>query len=182
MATPLLEIRDLRVFSHLRRRRPGRRRRVRHLYEGETLGIVGETGSGKSVTMMTVMWLITDPNARFEGEVLYKGTNLMDLPAGPDPVDPRRGHYIRLRMAEQASGVHQLFSQLALHCFDQSSYKHPRRQSKFIKIEYRRINHVTLAMPGGEHEKVRVFYGSVLGLKEVKLPDALNKVYDLIWV
>ena len=50
-----------------------------------------------------------------------------------------------------------------------------------MKIEYRRINHVTLAMPGGEHEKVRVFYGSVLGLKEVKLPDALNKVYDLIW-
>ncbi|MGA8722343.1 MAG: ABC transporter ATP-binding protein, partial [Solirubrobacteraceae bacterium] len=49
------------------------------LYEGETLGIVGESGSGKSVTMMTVMRLITDPNAQFEGEVLYKGTNLMSM-------------------------------------------------------------------------------------------------------
>ncbi len=50
-----------------------------------------------------------------------------------------------------------------------------------MKIEYRRINHVTLAVPAGEHEKVRAFYGSVLGLKEVERPDALNKVYDLIW-
>src|ERR1700761_5857559 len=49
------------------------------LYEGETLGIVGESGSGKSVTMMSVMRLITDPNAQFEGEVLYKGTNLMGM-------------------------------------------------------------------------------------------------------
>jgi oligopeptide/dipeptide ABC transporter ATP-binding protein len=49
------------------------------LNEGETLGIVGESGSGKSVTMMTVMRLITDPNAKFEGEVLYKGTDLMSL-------------------------------------------------------------------------------------------------------
>jgi oligopeptide/dipeptide ABC transporter ATP-binding protein len=49
------------------------------LNEGETLGIVGESGSGKSVTMMTVMRLITDPNAQFEGQVLYKGTDLMAL-------------------------------------------------------------------------------------------------------
>jgi len=47
--------------------------------EGETLGIVGESGSGKSVTMMSVMRLIIDPNARFEGEVIYKGRDLMSL-------------------------------------------------------------------------------------------------------
>jgi len=40
---------------------------------------VGESGSGKSVTMMSVMRLINDPNARFEGEVLYKGRDLMKL-------------------------------------------------------------------------------------------------------
>ena len=47
--------------------------------EGETLGIVGESGSGKSVTMMSVMRLIIDPNARFEGEVIYRGRDLMSL-------------------------------------------------------------------------------------------------------
>ncbi len=43
------------------------------------LGIVGESGSGKSVTMMSVMRLIVDPNAMFEGEVIYKGRDLMKL-------------------------------------------------------------------------------------------------------
>jgi len=50
-----------------------------YINKGETLGIVGESGSGKSVTMMSVMRLINDPNARFEGEVLYKGHDLMTL-------------------------------------------------------------------------------------------------------
>ena len=46
---------------------------------GEVLGIVGESGSGKSVTMMSVMRLIVDPNAMFEGEVIYKGRDIMKL-------------------------------------------------------------------------------------------------------
>jgi catechol 2,3-dioxygenase-like lactoylglutathione lyase family enzyme len=50
-----------------------------------------------------------------------------------------------------------------------------------MNIEYRRINHVTVAVPAGEHEKVRAFYSGVLGLKEVERPGALNKIYDLIW-
>ena len=49
------------------------------LKRGETLGIVGESGSGKSVTMMSVMRLIVDPNAVFEGEVIYKGRDIMKL-------------------------------------------------------------------------------------------------------
>jgi peptide/nickel transport system ATP-binding protein len=77
---PLLEVRDLSVSF---RTEDGVVRAVNgisfSLSPGETLGIVGESGSGKSVTMMSVMRLITDPNARFEGEVLYKGRDLMKL-------------------------------------------------------------------------------------------------------
>ncbi len=80
MTNPLLEIRNLKVSF---RTDDGVVRAVDGvsvtLNEGETLGIVGESGSGKSVTMMSVMRLITDPNAKFEGEVLYKGTNLMAM-------------------------------------------------------------------------------------------------------
>ena len=49
-----------------------------------------------------------------------------------------------------------------------------------MKIEYRRINHITVSVPAGEHERVKFFYGGVLGLKEVERPEALNKVYDLV--
>jgi peptide/nickel transport system ATP-binding protein len=77
---PLLEVRDLSVSF---RTEDGTVRAVNGvsftLWPGETLGIVGESGSGKSVTMMSVMRLITDPNARFEGEVFYKGRDLMKL-------------------------------------------------------------------------------------------------------
>ena len=80
MSEPLLQVRDLRVSF---RTDEGVIRAVDGvsltLAEGETLGIVGESGSGKSVTMMSVMRLITDPNARFEGEVTYRGRDLMSL-------------------------------------------------------------------------------------------------------
>jgi peptide/nickel transport system ATP-binding protein len=49
------------------------------LERGKVLGIVGESGSGKSVTAMTLMGLTRGVNARFEGEVLYKGTDLLKV-------------------------------------------------------------------------------------------------------
>ena len=78
MAEPLLDVRDLKVTF---RTEDGLVRAVDGLSftvaPGEVLGIVGESGSGKSVTMMSVMRLINDPNAVFEGEVMYKGADLM---------------------------------------------------------------------------------------------------------
>jgi peptide/nickel transport system ATP-binding protein/oligopeptide transport system ATP-binding protein len=49
------------------------------LERGKVLGIVGESGSGKSVTSMTLMGLTRGINARFEGEVLYKGADLLEV-------------------------------------------------------------------------------------------------------
>jgi oligopeptide/dipeptide ABC transporter ATP-binding protein len=50
------------------------------LDRGRVLGIVGESGSGKSVTALTLLGLTRDKNTKFEGEVLYKGQNLLELP------------------------------------------------------------------------------------------------------
>ncbi|MBM3152072.1 MAG: ABC transporter ATP-binding protein [Chloroflexi bacterium] len=48
--------------------------------EGKTLGIVGESGCGKSVTMLSVMRLIPEPPGRIvAGEVLFKNRNLFKL-------------------------------------------------------------------------------------------------------
>jgi oligopeptide/dipeptide ABC transporter ATP-binding protein len=80
VAEPLLEVKDLKVQF---RTEDGVVRAVDGvsftLSQGEVLGIVGESGSGKSVTMMSVMRLINDPNMRVEGEVIYKGRDLMKL-------------------------------------------------------------------------------------------------------
>ena len=48
-----------------------------YLDPGETLGIVGESGSGKSVTVQSVMRLLQRPGRIAEGEVLFKGRDLV---------------------------------------------------------------------------------------------------------
>src|SRR5947207_12605457 len=50
------------------------------LDRGRVLGIVGESGSGKSVTALTLLGLTRDKNTKFEGEVIYKGQNLLEMP------------------------------------------------------------------------------------------------------
>ncbi len=80
MAEPLLEVKNLKVSF---RTEDGVVRAVDGVSfavdQGEVLGIVGESGSGKSVTMMSVLRLINDPNMQVEGEVVYKGRDLMKL-------------------------------------------------------------------------------------------------------
>jgi len=50
------------------------------LKEGGTLGVVGESGCGKSVTALSVMRLIPDPPGKItQGEILFGGTNLLAL-------------------------------------------------------------------------------------------------------
>lgn len=44
----------------------------------QTMGLVGESGCGKSITSLTIMGLI-DSKAEISGEVLYKGKNLLEM-------------------------------------------------------------------------------------------------------
>jgi peptide/nickel transport system ATP-binding protein len=78
---PLLEVRDLKVHFPTA---DGLVKAVDgvsfEIHRGETLGVVGESGSGKSVTFLTVMGLITSKQARLEGQILFKGIDLLQLP------------------------------------------------------------------------------------------------------
>ena len=48
--------------------------------QGETLGVVGESGCGKSVTALSIMRLIPDPPGKIiNGEILFEGKNLLNL-------------------------------------------------------------------------------------------------------
>ena len=51
------------------------------LMPGETLCILGESGSGKSVTQMAVMGLLTTPPARISGSVRFRGVELVGATA-----------------------------------------------------------------------------------------------------
>ena len=79
-AEPLLEVRDLCI----RFPRHGEVNVVDHVSfavrPGQTMGLVGESGCGKSITALSIMGLI-DPRAEITGEILYEGRNLLDMGA-----------------------------------------------------------------------------------------------------
>ena len=80
----LLEVRDLR--THLDTKN-GLVRTVDgvsfRLHAGETLGIIGESGSGKSMTALSILQVVPKPAARIVGgEVLYRGQDLLDKSEG----------------------------------------------------------------------------------------------------
>jgi len=81
MSAHLLEVRDLSVEFHTLH---GQVKAVQgvsfHLDPGETLVILGESGSGKSVSASAVMNLIDMPPGEItSGEVLYRGKSLLDM-------------------------------------------------------------------------------------------------------
>ena len=75
---PLLEVKDLCIKFE----RHGDVNVVDHVSfkvrPSETMGLVGESGCGKSITALTIMGLI-DPKAEITGEILYEGKNLLEM-------------------------------------------------------------------------------------------------------
>lgn len=80
MATALLETRDLTV-SYISAERPLRALRGLSLivYRGETLGLLGETGSGKSTVAHVILGLPTSLRRVESGKVLFDGRDLLSL-------------------------------------------------------------------------------------------------------
>ena len=102
-APPLLEVRNLSIAF------PGAHGEVDIVDDvsfsvraGETMGLVGESGCGKSITSMAVMGLLP-PTAQLRGEILFNGRDLLSVPARER--NALRGHQIAMVYQDALSSL-----------------------------------------------------------------------------
>ena len=76
----LLEVKDLHVAF------PSKRETVRavdgvsfEVYQGETFGLVGESGCGKSQTLRSILGLLKQPGRITGGQILYRGADIAQM-------------------------------------------------------------------------------------------------------
>jgi peptide/nickel transport system ATP-binding protein len=109
MAERLLEVNDLKVQFATE---DGIVRAVDgvsfELDRGQVLGIVGESGSGKSVTSMTLLGLTRDQNTRFEGEVLYKGRDVLTM--NEDELQEVRGNEMSMIFQDPMTSLNPVYT------------------------------------------------------------------------
>ncbi len=73
------------------------------IHQGETLGILGPSGAGKSILAKSIFKLIERPGKIIDGEILFKGRNLLLLPN--EILDTMRGKDLALVMQNVAGGI-----------------------------------------------------------------------------
>ncbi|MFW5837544.1 MAG: ABC transporter ATP-binding protein [Desulfovibrionaceae bacterium] len=109
MAQPLLDIRDVvTVFRSGDRLARAVDTASLSLEQGETLGVVGESGCGKTVLALSVMGLVPDPPGRVvEGEILYRGRNLLAM--SERELRDVRGNHISMIFQEPMTSLNPVF-------------------------------------------------------------------------
>jgi len=105
---PLLEVRNLKTYFYTE---DGVVKAVDgvdfYVNPGEVLGLVGESGCGKSVTSLSIMRLIAQPGKIIEGEILFEKKDL--IKASEDEMVKVRGNRISMIFQQPQSALNPVF-------------------------------------------------------------------------
>tara|TARA_R110000796_G_scaffold11570_1_gene39176 strand:+ start:10339 stop:11322 length:984 start_codon:yes stop_codon:yes gene_type:complete len=105
----VIEVRDLKTHFHTEKGKVTAVDNVSfQVKRGEILGVVGESGCGKSVTSESIMRLLNDSTTNYEGEIRYHDTNL--LKATEQQLRNIRGKEISMIFQDPASSLNPLYT------------------------------------------------------------------------
>ncbi|MGL4946790.1 MAG: ABC transporter ATP-binding protein [Cetobacterium sp.] len=132
------------------------------LNEGETLGLVGETGAGKSTTALGIMRLVPNPPGKIiSGEIIFEGRNLLTI--SEDDMRAIRGREISmifqdpmtslnpvLTVGDQIAEVIQIHKKLSL----KDSMEKAGEMLELVGIPGNRLNDYPHQFSGGMKQRV----------------------------
>jgi peptide/nickel transport system ATP-binding protein len=133
---------------------------------GRTLGIVGESGCGKSVLSLSVMRLVPSPGRVAAGEIMFDGQNLLDLPLAR--MRDIRGNRIAMIFQEPMTSLNPVFTvgdQIteAMRAHDRTASSAALRsraiealQRVRIPVPERRFDEYPHQMSGGMRQRVMI--------------------------
>ncbi|HXG42350.1 MAG TPA: ABC transporter ATP-binding protein [Dehalococcoidia bacterium] len=167
MAEPLLSVRDLRTYFYTDE---GVVRAVDgvsfDVYPGEIVGLVGESGCGKTVSALSILRLIPQPPGKIvSGEIWFEGQDLLKL--DDEGIRQIRGNKIGIVFQEPMTSLNpvltigrQLTEPLEVHLkMDKASAR--RRAVQLLEMvgipePERRIDHYPHQFSGGMRQRVMI--------------------------
>ena len=166
-AEPLLRIENLRtVFRGQSGDVPAVDGVTLDVRRGQTLGIVGESGCGKSMLSLSVMRLVPAPGRVAQGRVLFEGTDLLTMP--PSAMRDIRGNRIAMIFQEPMTSLNPVFTvgdQIAeaIRAHDRSPSKAELRARVIAALDRvripgaaRRLDDYPHQMSGGMRQRVMI--------------------------
>ena len=167
MNKKLLEVKNLRTYFYSDR---GIVKAVDdvsfHVNEGETLGIVGESGCGKSITCMSLVRLVETPPGKYEGgEIIFNGEDMLKV--SDARIRQIRGNDISFIFQEPMTSLNPIFKigrqiseALILHrgLSKDEAHKESVRMLEIVKIPNpeRVANDYPFALSGGMRQRAMI--------------------------